>query len=50
MNKVDMTTLLWALRETHKKLMTEGFDGKTVMEVIDDIEHIILFLEDRVEG
>ena len=47
MDQKDIAEVVRALRETRVKLVCEDFDGKTVMEVIEDIEHIIDFLEDR---
>ena len=49
MDQKDIAEVVMALRETYKKLINEDFDGQTVNEVIEDIEHIILFLEGYIE-
>lgn len=47
MDEKDIAEVVIALRETHKKLTSEDFDGQTVNEVIEDIEHILDFIGDR---
>ena len=49
MDQKDIAEVVYALRITLKKLTSEDFNAKTVMEVTEDIEHIIGFMEDRVE-
>lgn len=49
MDQKDISEVVTALRETHKKLTDYDFNAKTVTEVTEDIEHIIDFLETNIE-
>lgn len=50
MDNKDLAAVLWALRLMQTKLEHEAFDGKSLIEVQDDLEHLIKHIEEHFEN